>query len=63
MIFHHAGSLICTACFACIAIFFTPAMVLGETLGEYYTAEEEAKYYRIVEIPMPTGTVRRVALK
>ena len=57
MIFHHAGSLICTACFACIAIFFTPAMVLGETLGEYWdTAEEEAKYYRIVEIPMPTGT-------
>ena len=28
----------------------------GETLGEYWdTAEEESKYYRIVEIPMPKG--------
>ena len=28
----------------------------GETLGEYWdTAEEESKYYRIVEIPMPAG--------
>ncbi len=28
----------------------------GETLGEYWdTAEEESKYYRIVEIPMPSG--------
>jgi hypothetical protein len=33
-----------------------PVSVWGETLGEYWdTAEEESKYYRIVEIPMPKG--------
>ncbi|MDP6717940.1 MAG: hypothetical protein QGF59_04785, partial [Pirellulaceae bacterium] len=28
----------------------------AQTLGEYWnTAEEEAKYYRIVEVPIPKG--------
>ena len=34
----------------------------GETLGEYWdTAEEESKYYRIVEIPMPAGMAKTTA--
>jgi len=38
------------------ALSATPVPVWGETLGEYWdTAEEESKYYRIIEIPMPTG--------
>ncbi|WP_231741995.1 DUF7133 domain-containing protein [Stieleria varia] len=44
----------------CIAIAFIGAHLLAschaETLGEYWgTAEEEAKYYRIVEVPFPDG--------
>ena len=40
--------------FAVLSAFAVSAW--GETLGEYWdTAEEESKYYRIVEIPMPKG--------
>lgn len=35
---------------------FCAVSARAETLGEYWdTAEEESKYYRIVEIPMPAG--------
>ncbi|MCP4175280.1 MAG: hypothetical protein GY758_31405 [Fuerstiella sp.] len=39
-----------------LIIFSLAAKLRAETLGEYWgTAEEEAKYYRIVEVPIPEG--------
>jgi hypothetical protein len=47
-------ALLATFCSGLLSLFAVSAW--GETLGEYWdTAEEESKYYRIVEIPMPAG--------
>ena len=47
-------ALVATFCSGLLSLFAVSAW--GETLGEYWdTAEEESKYYRIVEIPMPAG--------
>ena len=42
-------------CYAGIfALLFSPAISRAQSLGEYWdTAEEESKYYRIVDIPLP----------
>ena len=41
---------IAVPCILCVL----PGSLRAEPLGEYWgTAEEEAKYYRIVEIPIP----------
>ncbi len=47
-------AVVATFCSGLLSLFAVSAW--GETLGEYWdTAEEESKYYRIVEIPMPAG--------
>ena len=41
---------------ALLILILVPSQLRAETLGEYWgTAEEEAKYYKIVEIPAPKG--------
>lgn len=47
-----------SSCLAALVVllFFPFASASAQTLGGYWdTAEEESKYYRIVEIPMPEG--------
>lgn len=42
--------------FVTLIVLFLAGNLRAETLGEYWgTAEEEAKYYRIVEVPIPEG--------
>lgn len=45
-----------TLCAIALCIVLQAAPCRGQRLGDYWnTAEEEAKYYRIVEIPIPDG--------
>ena len=47
---------IATLLVAVMVVIPTAAPLRAQTLGDYWgTAEEESKYYKIVEIPIPDG--------